>query len=189
MQMILFPNAWTAEMHLLSVCVNYYIAKRFLKLIHLHLFPNSTNNSLIKTSATETFLKSSSSKLFSDNFAILSSSPFPKATNLKQRSLKLFVLRLFGKFVSRYPTRKGYHQFRYTHNGGPWTLLTLSLSNALSAALKTGGNGGWLTAVVRWHMQYLLRRTSWRRHDRSERALLDLIRSEGRRVFGCSGAQ
>jgi len=39
-------------------------------------------------------------------------------------------------------------------------------SNVLSVVLKTEGNGGWLTAVARWHMQYLLRRISRRRHDR-----------------------
>ena len=35
------------------------------------------------------------------------------------------------------------------------------------AVLKTGENGGWLTAVAHWHMWCLLRRINWRRHDQA----------------------
>jgi hypothetical protein len=119
---------------------------------------------LIETSAIETIPKISSLKRSSGNFGTSSSSPFPKATNLKQRSLKMFVLRLFGKFVS---TLKGCCRFHPTHRVGFWTLLTSNPSNALSVVLKTEGNGGWLTAVARWHMRYLLKRISCRRRDRA----------------------
>src|SRR5229473_3972334 len=143
-RIILFPNAWMAKMHLLSVYVNYCtcIVKCFLKLIYLYLFPNSMSNLLIKTSTIETFLKSLSFKHFSGNFSPLSSSPFPKAGNLKQKSLKMFVLRLFGKLMPFSPMLKGCCQFHPTQKVGPWTPLTSNPSNALSAVLKTGGNGG-----------------------------------------------
>jgi hypothetical protein len=95
--------------------------KRFSRLIYLYLFPNSMNNVLIETSAIKTFPKSSSFKRSSDNFGLSSSSPFPKARNLKQRSLKIFVLRLFGKFMPPYPTPKGCRRFHSTHKAGPWT--------------------------------------------------------------------
>lgn len=49
--------------------------------------------------------------------------------------------------------------------------------------LKTGENGGWLTAVARWHTRYLLRQIS-RRHDRaSELCVRKLIRSESHGVW------
>jgi hypothetical protein len=86
--------------------------------------------------------------------------------NLNQGSLKMFVLRLFGKFVPFFPTLMGWRRFHSTHKVGPWTPLTSNPSNVLSAVLKTGENGGWLTAVARWHMRYLLRRISRRQHDR-----------------------
>jgi len=143
-RIILFPNAWMAEMHLSSVYVNYCtcIVKCFSKLIYLYLFPNSMSNLLIETGAIETFPKSSSFKRFSGNFSPSSSSPFPKAGNLKQRSLKMFVLRLFGKLMPFSPTLKGCCRFHPTQKVGPWTPLTSNPSNALSAVLKTGGNGG-----------------------------------------------
>src|SRR5713226_1200397 len=59
-RIIVFPNAWMAEMHLLSMYVNYCtcIVKCFSKLIYLYLFPNSMSNLLIETSTIETFMKS-----------------------------------------------------------------------------------------------------------------------------------
>jgi hypothetical protein len=63
------------------------------------------------------------------------------------------------------------HLYRFTqrlkgtHKVGPWT-LTSNLYSVLSAVLKTGGNGCWLTTVAWWHMRYLPRRYSRRRHDR-----------------------
>jgi len=123
------------------------------------------NNLLIETSAIESFPKSSSLKLSSGSFSTSSSSPYPKARYLKRRSLKPFVLRLFGKFMPRYLTLKD-RRFHFTHNLGPWTRLISNPSNALLAALKTGEIGRWLTAVARWHMRYLLRWISRRRCDR-----------------------
>src|SRR5229473_5056161 len=144
MRIILFPNAWMAEMHLSSMYVDYCtcIVKCFLKLIYLYLFPNSMSNLLIETGAIETFPKSLSFKHFSGNFSLSSSSPFPKAGNLKQRSLKMFVLRLFGKLMPFSPTLKGCCRFHPTQKVGPWTPLTSNPSNALLAMLKTGGDGG-----------------------------------------------
>src|SRR5260370_3279715 len=144
MCIILFPNAWMAEMHLLFMYVNYCtcIVKCFLKLIYLYLFPNSMSNLLIETGTIKTFLKSLSFKHFSGNFSPLSSSPFPKAGNLKQRSLKMFVLRLFGKLMPFSPTLKGCCRFHPTQKVVPWTPLPSNPSNALSPVLNTGGNGG-----------------------------------------------
>ena len=105
--MRLFLNTWMAEMHLLFVIVNY--CQIFLvKLIYLSLFPNSISNLLTETSAIKTFLKSSSFKHFSGNFCTSSSFPFPKAQKLKQKSIKMFVLKLFDKFI---PTLKRCCQF------------------------------------------------------------------------------
>src|SRR5258708_5116480 len=81
-------------------------------------------------------------KRCSGNFSPSSSSPFPKAGNLNQRSLKMFVLQLFGKLMPFSPTLKGCCQFHPTQKVGPWTPLTSNPSNALSAVLKTEGNGG-----------------------------------------------
>jgi hypothetical protein len=97
------------------------VVKCFSKLIYLYLSPDSMSSLLIETSAIETFPKSSSFKRSSGRFSPSSSSPFPKARNLKQTSLKMFVLRLFGKFVPLYPTPKGCRRFRSTHKVGPWT--------------------------------------------------------------------
>ena len=97
------------------------VLKCFLKLIHLYLSPNSMSNLSIETSAIKTFLKSSSFKYFSGRFSPLSSSPFPKAKNLKQTSLEMFVLQLFSKFVPLYPMPKGCCRFHSTHKVGPWT--------------------------------------------------------------------
>jgi hypothetical protein len=141
----------------------YY--QMFSKLIYLRLFLNSMSNLLIETSAIETFPKWLSLKRSSGNFGTSSSSPFLKARHLKRRSLKMFVLRLFGKFMPLFPTLKG-RRFHFTRNLGPWTPQISNRSNVLSAALKTGENGGWLTAVARWHMRYLLRWISRWRHDR-----------------------
>ena len=68
-----------------------------------------------------------------------------------------------------------------------YTPLTSNPSNVLSVVLKTGGNESWLTAVARWHMQYLLRRISRRRHDRASglSATPFALRVA---LFGCSGA-
>ena len=164
--MVLFPNAWTAEMHLSSVCVNCCQIIIFFE-TNLYLFPNSTSNSLIETGAIKTFPKSSSFNHFSGNFCTSSSSPFPKARNLKQRSLKVFVSLLFDKFIPFCPTLMGRRRFHTTHKAGPWTLLTSNLFNALSAVLKTGEDGGWLTVVARWHTRHLLRWINWRRRDRT----------------------
>jgi len=57
---------------------------------------------------------------------------------------------------------KGCCRFHSTHKVGSWTSLTLNPSNALSTMLKTGGYGGLLTAVARWHV-----RNSRRRHDQA----------------------
>jgi len=110
------------------------------------------SNLLIETSAINTIPKSLSFKHSSGNFDTSLSSPFPKAGNLKCKSLKLFVLQLFGKFILFSPTLMGCRRFHFTQKVGLWTLLTSNPSNALSAMLETGGNGGWLTTVARWHM-------------------------------------
>lgn len=141
------------------------------------------SNSLIETSTIGTFPKSSSSKRSSGNFGTSSSSPFPKARNLKQRSLKMFVLRLFNKFAPLYPTLMECRRFHSTHKMGHWTLLTSNPSNALLAVLKTGQNGGWLTAVARWHMRYLLRQISRRRHDRGTELCANESRTVCRALF------
>jgi hypothetical protein len=146
------------------------------------------SNLLIEISAIGTFPKSSSSKRSSGNFGASLSSPFPKARNLKQRSLKMFVLRLFNKFTPLYPTPMGCRRFHSTHKVGLWTLLTSNPSNVLLAVLKTGENGGWLTAVVHWHMRYLLRRISRRRRDRASELCAKPFVLSSRTVFGCGGA-
>jgi hypothetical protein len=98
--------------------------------------------------------------------------------------LKMFVLRLFNKFMPLYPTLMGCRRFHSTHKVGPWTPLISNPSNVLSAVLKTRGNGGWLTAVAHWHMRYSLRQISRRRHDRaSELCVLEPIRSESHCVW------
>ena len=116
-RMILLPDAWTAEMHLSSGCVNYSFVN-FFRGLSLS-FPNSMSNLLIETGAIKTFPKTSRFKHSSGNFGPSSSSPFPKAQNLKQRSLKMFALRLFGKFMQLYPTPEGCHRFHFTHKVGP----------------------------------------------------------------------
>jgi len=106
------------------------------------------SNLLIETSTIETFPKFSSYKRFTGNSSTLLSFPFPKAMNFKQRSLKVFVLQLFGALILISPTFMERHPFHFTRRLGPWTSLTLNVSSALSAALKTRGDGGWSTAVV-----------------------------------------
>jgi len=171
-----------AEMHLSSVCVNY--CQTFFE-TNLYISPNSMSNSLIKTSAFKTFPKSSSFKRSSGNFGTSLSSPFPKPRNLKRRSLKPFVLRLFDKFVPFYPTLTGCRRFHSTHKVGPWTPLTSNPFNVLLAVLRIVKNGGWLTAVARWHMRYLLRRISERRHDRAPELCARTHSLESHTVFGC----
>ncbi len=87
--------------------------------------------------------------------------------NLKRRSPKIFVSRLFSKFMPSYPTLMGCLRFRFIRALGPWTPLTSKPSSALSAVLKTGGNGGWSTAVVHWRMQYSLRWINRRAYGRA----------------------
>jgi len=142
----LFPNTGTAEMCHLSVCVIFFSGKY---LISIFCPINSMSNSLIETSTVETFPKFLSYKRFTGNSSTSSSFPFPKAMNFKQRSPKVFVLRLFRALILISPTLMERCPFRFTCRLGPWTLLTLNISSALSAVLKTGGDGGWLTAVVR----------------------------------------
>lgn len=125
--------------------------------IYFYVLPKSMSNLLIGISTIEMFPKISSYKRSSGNFGTSSSSPFPKARNLKRGSLKLFVSRLFGKFMSFYPTLMRYCRFRFTGRLGPWTRLTSNRSSVLLAVLKTGENGGWSTAVARWHTRYSLR--------------------------------
>lgn len=137
------------------------------KIIRLSILPNSTSNSSIETSIIETFPKISNSKHFLGNFGTSLSSPSPNAMNLKRRSPKIFVSRLFSKFMPSYPTLMGCLRFRFIRRLGPWTLLTSSPSSVLSAVLKTGGNGGWSTAVVHCRMQYLPRRIDRREYDRA----------------------
>ena len=182
MHMILFPNAWMAEMHLSSVCVNY--CRIFLE-TNSYIFPNSMSNSLIKTSAFKTFPKSSSFKRSSGNFGTSLSSPFPKPRNLKRRSLKTFVLRLFDKFVPFYPTLTGCRRFLSTHKVGPWTPLTSNPFNVLLAVLMIVENGDWLTAVARWHTRYLLRRISERPHDRAPEVCARIHFLREPHCFGC----
>jgi hypothetical protein len=93
----------------------------------------------------------------------------------------MFVLRLFSKFMPKFI---GCCRFHSTHKVGPWTPLTSNPFNVLSAVLKTGRHGGWLTAVAHWHMQYLLRRISGWRHDRAS----GLCANKSRTVFGRGGA-
>jgi hypothetical protein len=124
-------------MHLSSEYVNH--CHFFSKLIYLYLFPDSMSNLLIETSVIETFPKSLSLKRSLGNSYTSLSSPFPKAKNLKQRSLKIFVWQLFGKFM---PKLMVCRLFRSTHKVGPWTLLTSSPFNVLLVVLKTGRDGG-----------------------------------------------
>ena len=139
----------------------------FLGNAHLSLLPNSTSNSLIETGVIETFPMISSYKRFLGNFSPYSPFPFPKAGSLKQRSPKTFVSLLFGKLYSTHPMLMGCLRFRFIRRPGPWTLLTSNPSSALSAVLKTGKNGGWLTAVDHWPMQYSLRRFNRWQYDRA----------------------
>ena len=67
------------------------------------------SNLLIEIGAVKIFLKILSYKHSLGNFFMSSSSQFPKARNLKQRSLKKFVLQLFSKFMLLYPMPMGYH--------------------------------------------------------------------------------
>ena len=139
------------------VRVNYY--QMFFE-SNLYIFADSMNNLWIKISVIKTVPKISSFKHSLGNFGTSLSSPFPKARSLKRMGLKMSVLRLFDKFVPFFPTLMGCHRFHPIHKTGLWTLLTLNPFNVLSAVLKTGDSGGWLTAVARWHMRYLLRRIS-----------------------------
>lgn len=143
----LFPDAGTAEMRHSSACVIYFFSGKYSISIFCPI--NSMSNSSIETSTVETFPKFSSYKRFTGNSSTSSSFPFPKPMNLIQRSPKVFVSRLFGKLIPFSPTLMERRPFRFTHRLGPWTSLTLNVSSALSAALKTGGDGGWSTAVVR----------------------------------------
>ena len=69
------------------------------------------SNSVTRTSNIETFPKFSSYKLSLGNFGTSSSSPFPRVTNSKQRSLKLFVLQLSSKLRLLYPVLVRCYQF------------------------------------------------------------------------------
>jgi len=140
-----FPNTGTAKMRHLSACVIFFSGKYS---ISIFCPINSMSNLLIETSTIETFLKFSSYKCFTGNSSTSSSFPFLKAMNFKQRSPKVFVLWLFGVLILISPTLMECRPFCFTCRLGPWTLLTLNVSSVLSAALKTGGDGGWLTAVV-----------------------------------------
>ena len=84
-----------------------------------NLLLSSISNLLIKTDTIKTFLKSLSLKHFLDNFNTLLLSPFPKAKNSKQRSLKLFVLQLFGKLMPFYQMLVSSRQSHYTQKMGP----------------------------------------------------------------------
>ena len=140
-----FSNAGMAEMRHLSACVIFFSGKY---LISIFCPINSMSNSSIETSTIKTFPKFSSYKHFTGNSSTSLSFPFLKAMNFKQRSLKVFVLRLFGALILISPTLMEHCAFRFTCRLGPWTLLTLNVSSALLAILKTRGDGGWLTAVV-----------------------------------------
>jgi len=140
-----FSNAGMAEMRHLSACVIFFSGKY---LISIFCPINSMSNSSIETSTIKTFPKFSSYKHFTGNSSTSLSFPFPKAMNFKQRSPKVFVLQLFRVLILISPMLMERCPFRFTCRLGPWTLLTLNVSSALSAALKTGGDGGWLTAVV-----------------------------------------
>ena len=146
------PCAWTN-------CQIFLKKKMFLSL------PNSISNLLIKTSNIETFPKNSSYNHSSGNFCTLSPSPFPKAKNLKWKSLTTSTWLLFSKLRLFPPTWMGCCQFCLTHKLEPWTPLTSNPSSALSAMLRTTENGGWSTTVVCWCMRYLLRWSSWWWHD------------------------
>jgi len=141
----LFPNTGTAEMRHLSACVIFFSGKYS---ISIFCPINSMSNLSIETSTIETFPKFSSYKCFMGNSSTSSSFPFLKAMNFKQRSPKVFVSRLFGALILISPMLMERRPFRFTCRLGPWTLLTLNVSSALSATLKTRGDGGWSTAVV-----------------------------------------
>jgi len=140
-----FPDVGTAEMRHLSACVIFFSGKYS---ISIFCPINSMSNSSIETSTVETFLKFLSYKRFTGNSSTLSSFPFPKAMNFKQRSPKVFVLQLFRVLILISPTLMECRPFHFTCRLGPWTLLTLNVSSALLAVLKTRGDGGWSTAVV-----------------------------------------
>ena len=127
--------------------------------------PNSMSNLLIKTSDIKTFPKNLSYNRSSGNFCTSSPSPFPKAKNLKRRSLTTSTWLLFSKLRLFPPMWMGCCQFCLTHKLEPWTPLISNPSSALSAMLRTTENRGWLTTVICWHMRYLLRWSSWRRYD------------------------
>src|SRR5450756_508994 len=78
-RMILFPNKWTAEMHLSSMYVNH--CRTFFE---TNLFLDSMSNLLIETSAIETFPKSSSFKRSLGN-SYTSLSFIPKSKELKTK--------------------------------------------------------------------------------------------------------
>jgi hypothetical protein len=101
------------------ICVCRLIVDLSSTYIYFYVLPNSMSNLLIGISTIKTFPKISSYKHSLGNFGTLLSSLFPKARNLKRGSLKLFVLRLFGKFMSFYPMLMGYCQFRFTGRLGP----------------------------------------------------------------------
>jgi len=140
-----FPDAGTAKMRHLSMCVIFFSGKYS---ISIFCPINSMSNLSIETSTIETFPKFSSYKHFMGNSSTSSSFPFPKAMNFKQRSLKVFVLQLFRALILISPMLIECCPFRFTCRLGPWTLLTLNVSSTLSAMLKTRGDGGWSTAVV-----------------------------------------
>jgi len=141
-----FPDAGTAKIHHLSMCVILFSGKY---LISIFCPINSMSNLSIETSTVETFPKFLSYKHFMGNSSTSSSFPFPKAMNFKQRSPKVFVLQLFGALILISPMLMEHRPFRFTCRLGPWTLLMLNVSSALLAMLKTRGDGGWSTAVVR----------------------------------------
>jgi len=122
------------------VCMCELIVKCSYKITYFYILPNSMSNSVTKTSDFQTFPKFSSYKLSSGNFSTLSSSPFPKVTNSKQRSLKPFVLWLFSKLL--YPVLIQCYRFHIICRLGACTLLTSNPSSAWSAMLKTRKDGG-----------------------------------------------
>ena len=162
---MLFPNAWMAEMHPLSACVNSCcIAKYFSKPTYVYLFPGSMGNLLIETSTVKTFPRCWVSSVLQAT-SVHRCHPHSQKQGAQNkgdsRCLSCSYLACLCHFtqhpwgvtspilLTKWGLGPRWHQIHPMRCWPCWRL---------------GKIGGWLAAVVCWHMQYLLMWISWQQH-------------------------
>jgi len=92
--------------------------------------------------------------------------PIPKSKELKTKKPEKICLAVVQQVYANFPNAHGIPLILFYLQTGGLDPVDINTIQCI-VSRKTGGNGGWSTAVARWHTQYSTRWTNLQQHNQA----------------------